>query len=433
VEIPFRRLKVPGSHWPQLAATWLFALPFFTAGVAKDSAKIQVAGLALLIVVSIAVAWLPLPRRAVGRICMTGAVLLLIFCAYLIFGSWPSSDGSAGSYDRNAIIFIITYLDVAVFAALFFQARLFERVIWRAATMALWIGAASWLATLVTHHLILVSTSHGVIRMQGTLSEPSAWAPVIPIVALLAIRRRSPLYAALALAGTWLAASPTCLMVLVLSLVLYYALTGTRRQRGAILLALAVFIPASGAFVLTANPTQYLNSHDVTENAIGRLLAGIQNIDTDGRLGHNTRWAGTRMVVASAAENGWLLTGAGPGATATYASARHTKGARPLPYGAPTLWVSILFDFGVVGVAVLGVLMVVAAWRMRRRPELCAILLPFSVAALVNSAEGSFAFVFVALGIMLFAFNWVGPEDQYHGVLPGSDTTSVCHGLVTSA
>ena len=110
-------------------------------------------------------------------------------------------------YDRNAIIFIITYLDVGVFAALFFQARPFERVIWRAATMALWIGAASWLATLVTHHLILVSTSHGVIRMQGTLSEPSAWAPVIPIVALLAIRRRSPLYAALALAGTWLAAS----------------------------------------------------------------------------------------------------------------------------------------------------------------------------------------------------------------------------------
>ena len=41
MEIPFRRLKAPGSTSPQLAATWLFALPFFTAGVAKDSAKIQ--------------------------------------------------------------------------------------------------------------------------------------------------------------------------------------------------------------------------------------------------------------------------------------------------------------------------------------------------------------------------------------------------------
>jgi hypothetical protein len=433
VKIPFRNSAVSRVCWPQLAATCLFAFPFFTAGVAIDSAKIQVAGFALLAVVTIAVDRQLLPRRALGRICLTAAVLMLIFCVYLIFGSWPSFYGSASSYDRNAIIFVITYLAVAVFAALFFQPRLFERVIWRAATVALWIGVASWVATHLTHHLLLVSTSHGVIRMQGTLSEPSAWAPVIPLVALLAIRRRSPLYVALALAGMWLAASPTCLIVLVASCVLYYALTGTRRHRVAILLTLAVLIPASVAFVLTATPAQYLNSHNVTENATGRLLAGIQNIDTGGRLGHNTRWAGTREVIAATEENGWLLTGAGPGAIDTYALAQHSKDPHPLPYGAPALWVGMLFDFGVVGLAVLGILMVTAVWRMRRRPELCAILLPFSVAAMVNSAEGSFAYVFVALGIMLFAFNWAGPEDRYQSVPPESDASSVRPGLVRSA
>jgi hypothetical protein len=431
--MPLPKLTVPRSHWLQLAATWLFAFPFFTAGVAKESLKIQGVGLALLAVVSVAAGRRPLPRRAVGRICLTAATLTLISFAYLIFEPWPSSYDSGSSYNWNAMVFVIIYLEVAVFAALFFQASIFERVIWRAATVALWIGVACWLATRLTHHLLLVSTSHGVIRMQGTLSEPSAWAPVIPVVAILAIRRRSPLYMVLALVGMWLVASPTCLMVLVMSFVLYYALTGTRRHRVAIVLTLAVFIPASAAFVLTATPAQYLDSHNTAENAVGRLLAGIQNIDTDGRLGHNTRWTGTRAVVARAAENGWLLTGAGPGAIDTYARAAQSRDTPPLPYGAPALWVSVLFDFGVIGVAVLGVLMLTAVWRMRRQPELCAILLPFSVAALVNSAEGSFAFVFVALGIMLFAFNWAGPEDRCQSLLARSDESGVGDGLVTSA
>ncbi len=42
------------------------------------------------------------------------------------------------------------------------------RVIWRAAIVALWIGVLSWLASRLTHHLLLVSESHGVLRMQGT-------------------------------------------------------------------------------------------------------------------------------------------------------------------------------------------------------------------------------------------------------------------------
>jgi hypothetical protein len=59
-------------------------------------------------------------------------------------------------------------------------------------------------------------------------------------------------------------------------------------------------------------------------------------------------------------------------------------------------------DLGEGGVAVLAVLMLAAAWRMRRFPQLSAILLPFFAAALVNSAAPDNALV--ALGIILFAF-----------------------------
>jgi hypothetical protein len=241
--------------------------------------------------------------------------------------------------------------------------------------------------------------------MQGTMSEPSAWAPVITLVVLVAIKRRSWLYLGLALVATYLTASPTCVMALAGSLLLYYALTGTRKHRLAIVIMLAVLVPASAAFVQTATPAQYLNSHNTSKKAVGRLLAGIRNIETGGRLGHNTRWASIQVIVADARENGWLLTGAGPAADATYLPARY-PGTGPQAHTAPTLWAGILFDFGIIGVAVLAVLMLTAAWRMRKDPDLCAVLLPFGVAATINSAEGSFAYAFVALGILLFTFRW---------------------------
>ena len=137
---------------------------------------------------------------------------------------------------------------------------------------------------------------------------------------------------------------------------------------------------------------------------MGRLLAGIEYAKTDGRAGHNTRLTDTRVVISEAKANGWILAGAGPAADETYFPARFPSGTlRP-----NALWVSVLFDFGLIGVLLLAVLMVIAVWRMRHRTQMCAILLPFFVASLINSAEGSFEYGFVVLGIMLFALGWAG-------------------------
>jgi hypothetical protein len=394
------------------AATWLFVLPFSTAGIAQDSAKIEVAGLAALAFTAFVVFRLPVPAKAVYRIGLTAAVLALTICAYLISGAWPSSYGTAGSYDTQAVIFAITYLAVAAFTVLFFDERLFERVIWRAVTVALWIAVLSCLASRLTHELLLVSESHGALRMQGTLSEPSAWAPLLPVIVLLAIQRRSWPYLALAAAGAVLAASPTCILVLLATVPAHYVLTGTRRQRVAVLLALAACVPAAVFFVQTANPRLYLDSHSTAEVAVGRLLSGIQNVETGGRAGHNTRMASTRVVIAEARANGWLLTGAGPAADSTYFPAKFPADSRLRFSGTNSLLVSVLFDFGAPGVAVLGSLMLAAVWRMRRRPEMSAILLPFFAASLINSAEGPFEYAFVALGIMVFTFGWAGPATR---------------------
>jgi hypothetical protein len=404
MEMTPRRWKAAVGPGAQEAATWLFALSFLTLGVGRDHAYVEWAGLALLAFASFVLFRQPVPVRAIPRITLSAAVLVLVVCAYLVFGSWPSSFGTGHSYDVQAVYFVLTYLAVCVFAVLFFDERVFERVIWRAAIVALWIGVLSWLVSRLTHHLVLVSTSHGVLRMQGMLSEPSAWAPVISLVVLLALRRRSWWALGLAALATVLTASPTCVLALAASVPLYYVLTGTRRSRVVVVLALAVSLPAAVLFVYTAGSSPYLNSHNTAEKAVGRLLAGIEYAKTDGRAGHNTRLADTRVVVSAAKANGSILAGAGPAADETYFPARFPSGTlRP-----NALWVSVLFDFGLMGVLLLGALMVVAVWRMRGRPQMCAILLPFFVASLINSAEGNFEYGFVALGIMLFTFGWAG-------------------------
>jgi hypothetical protein len=418
MEMAPRRWKASIGPAAQEAATWLFVLSFLTLGVGRDHTYVEWAGLALLAFASFVLGRHPVPVRAIRRITLSAAVLVLLVCAYLVVGSWPSSFGTGHSYDVQAAYFVATYLAVCIFAVLFFEERVFERVIWRAAIAALWIGVLSWLVSRLTHHLLLVSTSHGVLRMQGMLSEPSAWAPVIPLVVLLAIRRRSWWALGLAALATALTASPTCVLVLAATIPLYYVLTGTRRSRVVMVSALAVCLPAAVLFVYSAGPNSYLDSHNTAEKAVGRLLAGIEYAKTDGRAGHNTRLADTRVVISAARANGWILAGAGPAADQTYFPARFPSGTlRP-----NALWVSVLFDFGLIGVLLLGALMVIAVWRVRHRPRMCAILLPFFAASLINSAGGNFEYGFVALGIVLFAFGWAGTSqagDPSPAVQPG--------------
>ncbi len=387
----------------QTAATWLFVLPLFTEGMAQDVVKIQVGGLALLAFTRLVILRRPVPPRAIAGIYLTFAVLALIIIAYLTFGSWPANAGSARSYDAHAMLFVVTYLVVAVFAVLFFEERLFERVMWRGATRALWIGVISCAASRLTGHLLRVNPEHGALRMVGTLTEPSDWAPVLALVVLLALRRRSWPYLALALAGLILADSPTCLLVMAVTVPLYYALAGAWQHRALLLSALAVVIPASIFFVLHANPQTYLDSGNPAQVTVGRLLSGIRNIDTDGKEGSNSRFVNTMGVIEATRSNGWMRFGAGPAADVTYFATMYRPAWREHA-AVNALWASTLFDFGEGGVAILGALMVVAAWRMRRRPPMTAILLPFFAASLINSSIPDYSFV--ALGVMLFAFGW---------------------------
>src|ERR1700734_2841829 len=146
-----RRWEGPVGPGARQAATWLFALSFLRLGVGRAHAYGEWAGLALLAFASFVLFRQPVPVRAIRRMTLSAAVLVLVVCAYLVFGSWPSSFGTGHSYDFQAVYFVLTYLAGCIFAVLFFDERVFERVIWRAAIVALWIGVLSWLVSRLTH------------------------------------------------------------------------------------------------------------------------------------------------------------------------------------------------------------------------------------------------------------------------------------------
>jgi hypothetical protein len=418
------RMRTPTSRI-QTAATWLFVLPFFTAGVAKEAAKIEIAGMAVLAVASVVVTQ-RMPPRPVERVYLVTAALVLVLIAYLAFGSWPSQFGTPRAYDVQALLFIATYAAVAVFAVLFFDEGVFGRVTWQAATAALWIAVACCLASRLTGHALLANPIYGTLRMQGTLSEPSAWSAPLAVVLLLALRRRSWLYVTLALAGLWLADSPSCLLVIAVVLPLYVALASTWKHRPLLLAMLVVIVPVGVFFVQQANPQPYLDSGNAAKVAAGRLLSGIRNVETGGQEGSNDHFASAPVVIADARDGGWLITGAGPAADVTWFPAKYPPAEGPviLPNA---LWESVLFDYGEWGVVVLTVLLLTAAWRVRRFPEMAAVLLPFMVMSVTDSAEGSFGYVFTALAVMLFAFGWTPSgvlsevrDDQREPFLPAA-------------
>ena len=292
-------MTCPANHTGsrmQVAAVWLFVLPLFTEGVATDVVKAEIAGLAVLAFLRIVVSDRVLPQRAVERIFMTAGVLILIGIAYLAFRPWPPDAGTTYSYDAHELIFGGTLVAVATFAVLFFREELFERVIWQLATLALWIGVASCAASRLTGHLLLVNPADGGLRMVGTLTEPSDWAPVLALVLLLALRRRSWLYLALVLAGLVLADSPTCLLVITVTVPLYYVMTSSWRHRTLLLVILAIIIPAGAFFVQRTNAAEWMDSRNPTKIAVGRLISGIQNVETGGKVGETAastarRWS----------------------------------------------------------------------------------------------------------------------------------------------
>ena len=347
------------------------------------------------------------PFRAFWRIYSVFAFLTLTVAGYEIFGSRPA-EGMASAYDMRMMMFIITYTTFAVFAVMFFGLAEFEKILWRIATIALPIGIIACVASRLTGHLFLVNPADGGLRMVGTLTEPSEWAPILSVILLLATRRRSRVYVILTLAGLYLAESPTCIMVMVISACLYFIISSRWRGRTAMIVLLAVLAPFAILIIRDADVPAWTSSRDPALVAVGRLVSGIRNVETNGQTGKNSRYTSVVQVTAAARDGGWIVGGAGPAADAVYFPAISPEGSPQI--AANAMWLSVLFDFGECGLVIFIVMLLAGVWRMRRNNLALAIFLPFFTASMVNSSIPDYSVT--VLGILLFAFGWLANPYQ---------------------
>lgn len=393
----------------QRAATWVFVLAFFVFSIRLPDGSQRSLGTALAEVAVLAactVAMLIRPNRgaAVARVALVAFVLELVVIGYYAFQA-PPRWGDPGRYVLWSVYYFGLITLVASFATFFYDRDVFADVFWKVARWSLIVAVVGLALTAVTDTPVLTHTQYGTPRLQGLLSEPSAWAPVLPAVFLLAWRRGSRRMAALALVAAVLTKSPTVLLVFAVAVALYFVLTAPwRSTKIPILLTLGLAVPVVMGTFNVADPDQYIASGNTATVVVGRVASGISYVRSGGLSGQNERFRSTKVVLDHLRWNGKSGMGFGLGSSDVYFHAAYPPPSTLQP-NSFVVWT--WFGLGQYAAWALIALMLATLARLRRDPLAAAIFIPFLVAAAVNSAEGMQGYKFALVAIFCYGLGWV--------------------------
>jgi hypothetical protein len=350
--------------------------------------------------------------RRVQRVLIATMVFAAIFAVYSIIATPPATFGTADGYLAHGVAFFATYSLIACYAGFLYDEELFVRWFIRVATASLVVAVAAYGAYQVSGSLFLVSHrgDTDVARIQGFLSEPSAWAPVVAATILVALRERRWWLFALACIGGLLTKSPIVMVVTAVSVAATYGMRlRVSSRRFPIVVGVSLVLGVLLGYGLAQEPESYMSSGNDVVAAFGRLSSGIRNVTSGGLEGKNLRADNMRITFDEVHSLGSSWTGVGPDAANEYFAAKYPDidaaghlGVRP-----NTIWLHALFDFGWWGAVAIVALTLVAIWRSRVYPVSAAVLLPFLVSSLINSASGVVLFAYCELAILLFAFGWI--------------------------
>jgi hypothetical protein len=378
-------------------AAWVFVAsslvgyvrPPAGANVYLRTGEVGLAVLTLLVVLALNTG---LPARTYTTVITTTAMFLVLVAGYALL--WPLLKGSAfGEPSLALAASAAAYCSLAVaYACVFYQEDIFLDTFWRAALIAVCVGLAAYGLNAATGSGWLVHRQYGTPRLQGLLSEPSAWAPFMPALVLLSLDRRRYVAAAVPLVAAALTKSPTVVVGLALSIPAYYALADRWRARRPLVLALSAGVGALAAYRLVHVNTHAPLSASFYDQVLVRLAGGVENVTSGGTLGTNDRFAITRAVFEELANHGWLAAGIGPGSERYL---QQTTGMVP-----NSLATYVLSSFGIVGLLLLAALLVRTVVRSRAARSLM-VFLPFIAISFVNSADGWESYKYVVVAVAL--------------------------------
>ncbi|WP_212996797.1 hypothetical protein [Winogradskya consettensis] len=379
-------------------ATWVFIVPALTgyvrlpggANVVLPVSELGL-GLLLLLVLGVIVKG-PVRLRALATIAATVVVLFGLFVAYTL--AWPHLRGWAFAEPAPhlALAAVVSCCTAVAYALLFYREDVFIDVFWKAAIGAIVTAVAAYVMNELAGSGWLVHRQYGTPRLQGLLSEPSAWAPFVSALLLLALARRRRLWVGFFLLAAVLTKSPTVLLSTVGSLAAWYVLIRRRSTtRYAMLAGLLVAGTIAVNWLKGIDIYRPLSS-SLVDQFVVRLASGVHAVTSGGVTGRNDRFTSTQAVIDEMALRGWLWTGIGPG------SEGYILGSTGLlPNALP---VYVMASFGILGVIVLMGMLVRTIIRLRTRASL-GLFLAFIIASMINSAGGWEFYKFVIVAVVV--------------------------------
>jgi hypothetical protein len=379
-------------------ATWIFVLPSLIGYVRMPDGENHIlpaleAGLCLLLGVAVAaVVAGSAPLRDLTVIALSAAAFFGLFGGYAL--AWPHLKGWAFAepQPKLALAAVLYCCAAVLYARLFYVQDVFIEVFWKATAAAIVVAVGAYALNEFIGSGWLVHRQYGTPRLQGFLSEPSAWAPFLPALLLLALSNRRYVWATVLLLVAALTKSPTVLLSTAGSLTIWYVIIRKRSSSRYLALGASLLAGVLAVRWLAAFGASRMLSTSLFDQFVGRLASGIRAVDSGGAVGRNARFASTQAVIDQLSWHDWLWTGIGPGSEG-YIEDTTTMLPNALP-------VYVLASFGLVGLVVLAILLVRTVVVLRTHAAF-GIFLAFIVASTVNSADGWESYKFVVVAVVV--------------------------------
>jgi len=332
-------------------------------------------------------------RRLVG---VLGVLAIVQFVYFLGLNTYPL-EGSLVEY-VSASVRVFGYLvSVTTYATLFFDEELLMETFYKVGRAVLTVGVGALLVYEIVGIPLLLDFAYKEPRTQSFFTEPSATAPAVAVVGTMAWRRRDWFGGLLALTYVYTANSPTVILVFVLSIIGIYLV-----QRGPVALWTGVLgsIGSAVAFV-TFGGLNWLKTAPYFGKTVNRLARGVEFAITLSQQGYNPRFAGAINVYEQLQKNGLLWIGYGLNSASPYF--RHVTLDTITKTQDYSLLLTLLFSFGIIGVAIFLIYCYLAAMGMyRHSSRMSYIFVPFFLTSMINSAQGFVTYKFVILGIVVY-------------------------------
>lgn len=388
-------------------ATWLFVASFFIIQVENGGSKgpfftiplYRVEPFLILLMGTLAYYYEGRSIYVTKKIVSLVLLLAVIQISYLLLVNVYPISGNLTDYVRSSALVYGYIISAAVYSCVLYNEATLINVFYLVGKLCLGLGILGLLFYKVTEYPVLVDLSYGSARAQAFFTEPSATAPAVAAIVMIAWKRCDLLGIALALVFGATASSPTVVLVSLLSVIGVYLL-----RRGPKMLMAGLLVTAAPIVVfIMSGGLQWVQASPYFGITAKRLASGLESVITLAQAGYNPRFRGALNVFEHLRENNLLWTGYGLNSVNPYFNNLYAgTGEATQSY---SFLILIFFSYGIIGVTSVLILSYKSAVKMyRANSDLVYIFVPFFLTSMVNSAGGFVTYKLFLVGLFVYGF-----------------------------